>query len=280
MTTIHPSHPHPPTGPPEVATADSVDPDHVPRPPGVLTSTTVEMRKLLTLRGTYLVAGLAVVLSAVVTGLRLGLPGEDPAVEFPTAESRLDILGMPVMLNVLFVALGAMLTAGEWRHRTATPTFLVQPRRWRVVTSQLAVAAFVGTVVAAASAAAVRVTAGVALSLRDAPTDFGSDQWTTMLGVVLAGTLGAALGAGCGAIFRNPALAAVVVAAGGTIVGLVASILSEGLGEALSVPVALGRLVGDEGHGPLQLAGVLGLAGWTAAAAILGIRRTAAADIT
>lgn len=122
---------------------------------------------------------------------------------------------MPIMLNVLFVALGALLTAGEWRHRTTTPTFLDQPRRWRVVATQLGVAALVGTVVATASAVAGRVTTGVALGQRDAPTDFGADEWTTMIGVVLSGALGAALGAGCGAVLRNPALATVAVAAGG-----------------------------------------------------------------
>lgn len=245
-----------------------------------MTAFGIELRKLLTVRGTFVVGLLAVALSVAITGLRLGLPGEDPAVEFPTPESRLDILGMPVMLNVLFVALGAMATGAEWRHGTVTPTFLAQPRRWRVVAAQLGVAALLGTVLAAASAGAVRVTAAVALHLRGAPTGFGSDEWTTMLGVVLTGTLGAVLGAGCGAMLRNPALATVAVAAGGTILELVAGLLSDGFGDALSIPVALQRLVGDEGQGPLQLAGVLTLAGWVAVATALGIRRTATADVT
>lgn len=275
MTTIDRTRALTPDGPPAMPAMSDV-----PAAPGLLTATGVELRKLLTLRGTYVVAALAVVLSGVVTGLRLGLPGEDPAVEFPTAEARLDILGMPAMLHVLFVALGAMLTAGEWRHRTATPTFLAQPRRWRVLVTQVAVAALVGAVVAAASAAVVRVTAAVALGLRSAPTDFGSDQWATMAGVVLVGAFGGALGAGAGALFRNPALAAVAVAAGGPMLELVAGILSEGLGEALSVPVALGRLVGDEGDGPLQLAGIVALLGWSAVATGLGLRRTATADVT
>lgn len=266
------------TGPDVVATLPTLA--SPPTRPGLVGGAGVELRKLLTVRGTFVVAALVLLLSALITGLRLGLPGEDPAVEFPTPDSRLDILGMPIMFNVLFVALGAMLTGAEWRHRTATLTFLVEPRRRRVVATQLGVAALVGTVVAGVSAVVVRGAAAIALTLRDAPTTFGADEWPTMLGVVLAGTLGAVIGAGFGAVLRNPALAAVSVAVGGTMLGLVTGLVSEDLGDAISVQVALGRLVGDEGEGPLQLAGIVTLVGWATLAGAVGTRRTDTADVT
>ena len=247
--------------------------------PGGRGAVAVELRKLLSLRGSWVMVALGVLIPVAVAALRLGLPGEDPGVEFPTADSRLEVLGMPIMVNVVFVALGAVLTAGEWRHRTATTTFLAEPRRWRVVAAQLAVAGLVGTVTGALAAGAVRATAAVTLSLRDAPTGFGADQWATMAGVALAGGAGALIGAGAGAVLRNPALAAVVVAAGGPLVDLAAGTLSEGLGDALSIPGALERLVGDTG-GPLQAAGLATLAGWAVGAAALGTYRTARADVT
>lgn len=248
-------------------------------PPNALARARTELRKLLTLRGTYLVAGLAVLVPVLATGLRVGLPGEDPAVEFPTVADRLELLGGSLPVDVLYLALGAMLTAGEWRHRTATPTFLAEPRRWRVVAAQVGVAALVGAVVGTVTTATVRLTATVVLTVRDAPTEFGPDQWATMLGAVIGATGAAVVGAGLGAVVRNPALTAVAVAAGGPMLQMIVGLLSTGVGEALSLPLAMERLVVEDGSSPLQLAGFLTLAGWMAVAVTLGMRRTATADI-
>lgn len=247
------------------------------RRPGLLTQLGVELRKLTTLRGTYVVAALAVLVPVATTALRIGT--EDPTVEFPTAASRLELLGGTIPINVLFVGLGALLTAGEWRHGTAVPTFLAEPRRWRVVLAQVGVAALVGTVVATAATAAIRLTAHVSLVAWDAPTSFGSDQWPTMLGAVLGGVAMTVVGAGLGAVLRNPALTAVVVGAGGLLVEMLFGFVSSGLGEALSLPLAVQRLVVEDGSDPLQVEGLLTLAGWTAVSLAVAIRRTATSDV-
>jgi len=237
----------------------------------------VEARKLLTLRGTYVVAGLTVLVPAIITAVRIGT--EDPNVEFPTTASRLELLGGSLPFNALFVGLGALLTAGEWRHGTAVPTFLAEPRRWRVVTAQVAVAGLAGTVVATLTAAAIRVTAHLGLVAWDSPTGFGADQWPTMLGVVLGGVAMTVIGAGLGAVLRNPALTAVAVGAGGLVVEMLFGFFSSGLGEALSLTLAVQRLVVEDGQGPLEIEGLFTLAGWAAATLAVGIRRTATADI-
>lgn len=247
------------------------------RRPGLLAQLGVELRKLTTLRGTYMVAALAVLVPVATTALRIGT--EDPNVEFPTAVSRLELLGGTIPVNVLFVGLGALLTAGEWRHGTAVPTFLAEPRRWRIVVTQVGVAALVGTVVAAATTAAVRLTAHVGLVAWDAPTGIGADQWPTMLGAVIGGVAMTVIGAGLGAVLRNPALTAVAVGAGGLVVEMLFGFMSSGLGEALSLPLAVQRLVVEDGSDPLQIEGLLTLAGWAAATLAIGIRRTATADI-
>src|SRR3954463_5213145 len=49
----------------------------------------------------------------------------------------------------LFIALGAVGAAGEFRHGTALPTFLATPARWRVLVAKLAAHLGLGAIVAA-----------------------------------------------------------------------------------------------------------------------------------
>jgi ABC-2 type transport system permease protein len=257
----------PPTPPPASAA----------RRPSLVAQARVELRKLLTLRSTYIVAAMTVLLAAATTAGRIAT--EDPNVELPTATNRLELLGGTELISVLFVGLGALLTASEWRHHTAVGTFLAEPRRWRIVTTQVAVATIAGAIVAVAATAAIRLTAHIGLAAWDAPTSFGPDQWPTMAGAVLGSVAMTTIGAGLGTVLRNPALTAVAVGTGGLLIEMLFGFISTGLGEALSLPLAIQRLVVEDGSNPLQIEGLLTLTGWAAASLAAGIHRTTTADI-
>jgi ABC-type transport system involved in multi-copper enzyme maturation permease subunit len=53
--------------------------------------------------------------------------------------------------GLLLLLVGITMMAGEFRHNTATPTFLITPDRRRVIAAKLAAGSVVGVVVAAVS---------------------------------------------------------------------------------------------------------------------------------
>ncbi len=123
--------------------------------------------------------------------------------------------------NILFLILGIIGMTQEYRHRTATPTFLTTPRRGAVVAAKLvayalAAAAFALVVVAkllAYAAAAVlfalavlAVTVAVVLvyaGARGAAPSFTSENTQVLLNAGLAIVVYAVIGVGLGALLRN-----------------------------------------------------------------------------
>jgi ABC-2 type transport system permease protein len=111
----------------------------------------------------------------------------------------------------LFVALGAVAAAGEFRHGTAVPTFLATPRRWRVVAAKLTAQLGLGALVAVAC---VAVQMAIALPWIDAHAA-GVTPWSASvvepaIGSVLCGAAFCALGVGIGMLVRNQILALAV----------------------------------------------------------------------
>src|SRR5918998_5680911 len=103
---------------------------------------TAEWTKLFTTRvwigliiGACLLAG---GFAALFTGLagveQNGQPGL-PEVGTPQYEEL--VLSVGANASVLLLILGIIGMTQEYRHRTATPTFLTAPRRWRVVVAKL-----------------------------------------------------------------------------------------------------------------------------------------------
>jgi ABC-2 type transport system permease protein len=107
--------------------------------------------------------------------------------------------------GALFVlVLGAIISAGEYRHRTATDSFLTTPRRWRVVTAKLVTAAGAGVVFGALSAGSALAIAAHLYALKGYTFPLSSSEaWQILAGAILYASLLGALGAATGSLVRN-----------------------------------------------------------------------------
>jgi hypothetical protein len=153
--------------------------------------TGIEIRKSLSTRSGKAVGIVAMLLGPV--GVLLGsIEGEGTA---PGAV----ILGFTGMLVALvLLALGVLSTAGEWTHKSVQITYLVVPRRGRVLAAKLAALAVQGAVLAALAAV---LTIGTLWAIPDPVAWTAIDR--SLLVVVAAGAAFAVIGAGIGAALGN-----------------------------------------------------------------------------
>lgn len=171
--------------------------------------------ELLKVRTTRLVVGL---LAASVGLVAMGVVGSiltagdagTPPLEVP--QGVRNVFGNAGVVSILVLVLGILVVTGELRHGTITQTFLLTPRRPRVVGAKLAAMGVVGLAFGVAASAVNLAVALPWLAIKDVSVDvLGGD----VAPVLLAGTLSAALygliGVGLGALIRNQ-VAAVVVA--------------------------------------------------------------------
>jgi ABC-2 type transport system permease protein len=111
----------------------------------------------------------------------------------------------------LFIALGAVGAAGEFRHGTAVPTFLATPARWRVLAGKLAAHLGLGAIVAAAC---VAVQMAIALPWiaghASGVTPWSAAVLEPAVGSILSGGAYCALGVAVGMLVRNQIVAIVV----------------------------------------------------------------------
>ena len=106
----------------------------------------LEVRKSLSTRSGLAVAGAATLLAPAAIAIAAG-----------TASESLDnVLGPLVVTGLLsalvLVSLGVLSTAGEWSHGSIQTTFLLEPRRGRVMATKAAAVALMGAVVGAVAA--------------------------------------------------------------------------------------------------------------------------------
>jgi len=236
--------------------------------------TTRTARVLLTLAAAGTAALVAIVL------LLAGRPGQ-PALG-PDA-LRLLVLVPAQPLTLAALVLGVLGMAGELRHGTATSTFLVTPKRGRVVAAKLAAAAVTGLAMAAASSAAVLAVGlpwlrakGIDVAIADAGVA------ARVAGLAVAVALYAVLGTGLGALLRNQ-VAAVVVGllwwSQGVERVLTGILHQPGLERWL--PLGAASVLTAPGDGTLPMwAGALVFAAYGLGLALLGSRLVARRDLT
>lgn len=203
---------------------------------------------------------------------------------FDSSSKQLTVLfGWGEVLGALFAALlGAMSITGEIRHGTIRPTFLVTPRRRRVVAAKIWASMLIGAgfgLVAGAVAAGLGTAALRARGI-DIRLDSG-DYVLLVMGGATATALWAAIGVAVGAVVRNqvPALVGIVVWLLFVENLLVGDIAGVGLGRLL--PGAAAKAISGQDPDTLlaPAVGLVLLALYAAAAAVSGSLAASRRDV-
>jgi ABC-2 type transport system permease protein len=242
-----------------------------------------ELLKLWTTRTARVLLALTAAGTAALVVLVLAFAGRPGQPALGEDALRQLVLAPNGPLTLAALVLGILGTAGEYRHGTATSTFLVTPVRGRVVAAKLVAAAVAGLAIAVVAAAVVLAIALPWLAAKGTGVTVADPGLGARLaGLAAAVALYAVLGTGLAALFRNQ-VAAVVVGLlwwQGGVEDLVVAVLRrpalgrwlpEGAASALTAP----------GDGTLAMwAGGLVFAAYGLALAFLGGRLVAGDDLT
>lgn len=151
----------------------------------------------LLLGSAVMVAAFAVFFTAFAGEDESGLP----PVGTPLYEDL--ILSTAANANILFLILGIIGMTQEYRHRTATPTFLTSPRRGQVVIAKLIAYALVAAVFALVVVIVNYVVVAIHAGARGAAPSLDGDNLVTMGSSLVALVIYAVIGVGLGALLRN-----------------------------------------------------------------------------
>lgn len=151
----------------------------------------------LLLGSAVMVAAFAVFFTAFAGEDESGLP----AVGTPLYEDL--ILSTAANANILFLILGIIGMTQEYRHRTATPTFLTTPRRGQVVIAKLIAYALAAAAFALVVVVVNYVVVAIHAGARGAAPALDGDNLATMAASLLALVIYAVIGVGLGALLRN-----------------------------------------------------------------------------
>jgi ABC-2 type transport system permease protein len=235
-----------------------------------------EAIKLRTVRTTWWLVGVGLLVEALFAGLYVGLvPLDDVG---PVAEVQTSV----GLLMVMLLVLGVLSITTEFRHGTAATTFLAAPRRHPVLVAKL------GTTVAAgllAGLAFVAINGGLALPLfssRGVSLPPAGEIARVYAGVVVSFGLLCAFGLGVGAIVRNQVGAIIAALAFFFVLSPLPELLPGEIGDYFPAQ-AIGSLHGlpeatEEGLG--QVAGGLVLAAWSLSLWAIGTALIARRDLS
>lgn len=164
-----------------------------------------EWLKLVSVRTTWALLGAMVLIEGLAAGLATGLGDVD---ELRKGNVSTFIIGTR-LAPVFMFTLGALLATNEYRHGTANSTFVITPRRERVIIAKLAVGVAVGIIGALLY---IAVHAGLGLSiLSSRGVDVDSDLAVNgYVGVGVGLVLGCEFGVALGALLRNQVLTIIV----------------------------------------------------------------------
>jgi ABC-2 type transport system permease protein len=211
--------------------------------------------EFLKLRTTRLVAGMtgiAVTLTALIGILEAATAGTGKGMAIPSlaiASGLRDNLASTGFALLIAGLLGVVSASGEFRLKTATDTYLDQPRRGRVLTAKTTAAAVGGAVIGTAVAATAT---GIALGFA-ASRDYALALPATTIaryasGAIIGSALLAAAGVGAGSLIRHQVGAIIAVVAWALVIELVVGATLPSAGRFLPYTAAA-MLAGDTNGG-------------------------------
>jgi ABC-2 type transport system permease protein len=112
-------------------------------------------------------------------------------------------LAVSANATILFVVLGIIGTTQEYRHRTATPTFLASPHRGRVVIAKLVAYALAAIPMALVVIAVDVLVVSVYAGAKGAAPSLSGDNLRVLGGAWAALVIYTVIGVGVGALLRN-----------------------------------------------------------------------------
>lgn len=224
-----------------------------------------EWLKLWTTRTTWTMLGVALLGEGLFAGLYVALA---PLSEIGDVDQVATGTGL---LLVMMLVLGVLIATTEFRHGTASSTFLAAPKRWPALLAKLGIALLVGLL---AGLAYVAVNGGLALPLfssREGDLPSASTLVDIYGGVVVSYALLCAFGLGVGAIVRNQVGAIIAAIAFFFVLSPLPELLPGSIGDYFPAQ-AIGSLHGNvEGDASLgQIGGGLVLAAWALGLFALG----------
>lgn len=232
--------------------------------------------ELLKLRTTRTAVTLAVGLFAITL---VGVVGALVLGDRLDASAQADVIGAAAFSILFAILFGILVITGEFRHGTATPTFLVSPKRERVVVAK-ALASAAGGLMLAFSALVVAYAVAVTwlLVTGEDVLLFEQEPLRDGLALLAAAAIWGALGVGLGAVVRSQV---------GAIVGaLVWFLILEGLVGVLwgdAAPYLPGAAIGSVFEASEELssgAGAVLSIGYALAFCAAGTVLTARRDLT
>jgi ABC-type transport system involved in multi-copper enzyme maturation permease subunit len=221
-----------------------------------------EALKLRTLRMAWIVAALAVAVSATIgfAAVRISTDAGEPV--------RLTELAAAPAQAMWFLAIvsAVLASAGEFQHRTIRTTLLAAPHRGRVLAAKSAVAGTYGGLLVLLGTAGAVVAGVVTAAGSGASLTAGGAPWGHLAGTVAVGALFAVLATGLGVLTRSTAAAIAAVLLWRFVgEGILPAVLHhDGLTRWTPNGTA-GALVGLGAHPLAPAAAALVLAGYTAA---------------
>src|SRR2546421_331819 len=182
---------------------------HPGKEPVMRSLVSAELLKLRSTRSAWipLAAALAMAVVAVLASTTAAGPDASPHLSPAALPALLRGSGGQLVDGAVLLC-WIVLSAGEFRHRTAVTTFLAEPNRLRIVSAKLITAALTGAAAGLLAEALSAATAAAALSAHHVPLAWNQPG---VLGAVIAVPLLAALfgmlGVGLGLLLRHTAAA-------------------------------------------------------------------------
>ena len=160
--------------------------------PSLAAEVGLEVRKSLSTRSGLALAGAAVLIAPAAMAIAAGASTEP----LDSVTGPIVVTGM--LSALVLISLGVLATAGEWSHGSVQTTYLLEPRRSRVLAAKSVAVALMGAVFAVVAAG---LASGVLALFEPAASWDGGGRAIAMIAV--AGACFSLIGAGIGAALAN-----------------------------------------------------------------------------